>query len=72
MSEDQLQHQYRYKGKFPIIISCRFKDRMVDGQKEGEWIDKTFLGMIYFRRLRDIVIRSFSFTDSSTYLQIQM
>ena len=49
---DQLQRQYRYKGKFPIIISCRFKDRLVDGQKEGEWIDKTFLGMIYFR-LRD-------------------
>ena len=24
---------------------------MVDGQKEGEWIDKTFLGMIYLKRL---------------------
>ena len=41
---DYSQQKYRLKGKFPIIISCRFKDKMVDGQKEGEWIDKTFLG----------------------------
>ena len=38
---------------------------MVDGQKEGEWIDKTFLGMIYFRRL------NISFQVSS-YLVLQI
>ena len=38
---------------------------MVEGQKEGEWIDKTFLGMIYFRRL------NISFQVSS-YLVLQI
>ena len=68
MSIDQLQRQYRYKGKFPIIISCRFKDKMVEEQKEGEWIDKTFLGMIYFTRLNI----SFQASPSFDHLVLQI
>ena len=42
---------------------------MVEGQKEGEWIDKTFLGMIYFRRLK---IYFFQASPSFDHLVLQI
>ena len=36
-------HKSVFKGKFPLTISCRFTGEL-EGQKRGEWLDKTFLG----------------------------
>ena len=49
------------KGKFPVTISCRFKGEL-EGQKQGEWLDKTFLG--------ETTIQSYFFQLSHLVLQI--